>query len=120
MAETFRFARRQRGPVPRQQRGPVPAPVSAMNKSLARRNKTASGRSSTEDAGTALPYPEYVCVQRRPAKYSAGAALCVSIRSPIAGPPVVRVSAKRSPTSAARNDLDLSRRFFSCVMIALV
>ena len=49
-----------------------------MSKSLARRNKTASGRSSTEDTGTALPYPEYVCVQRRPAKYSAGAALCVS------------------------------------------
>jgi len=60
-----------------------------MNKSLARRNKTASGRSSTEDAGTALPYPEYVCVQRRPAKYSAGAALCVS-RTPIAGRPVGR------------------------------
>ena len=75
MAETFRFARwQQRAPVP----ALTPPTVSAMNKSLARRNKTASGRSSTEDAGAALPYPEYVCVQRRPSKYSAGAALCVS------------------------------------------
>ena len=98
MAETFRFARwQQRAPVP----ALTPPTVSAMNKSLARRNKTASGRSSTEDAGAALPYPEYVCVQRRPSKYSAGAALCVSQGLAILG------SVKRSPVSAARYDLDL-------------